>query len=97
MRDDAQLRRTVLHRALHRPNLFLEGEREPMLLMLVVAGSLIVTSMNLVGICLGVLLWGVSVGAGRRMAKADPYMTKVYSRYLRYRRHYSARNTPWGG
>ena len=40
------LRRHAFHRVLHRPSLFLGGEREPVLMTAIIAGALAVTGMN---------------------------------------------------
>ena len=40
------LRRLPFHRVLHRPALFLGGEREPALMTLIIAGGLAVSGMN---------------------------------------------------
>ena len=89
------LRRLTFHRVLHRPNLFLGGEREPALMTAIVAGGLAVSGMNMVSFVVGAAVWFGSVPLLRWMAKADPQMTKVYLCQLRYRSYYPARSRPW--
>ena len=89
------LRRVPLYRVLHRPNLFLSGEREPTLAVAVVAGGLAVSGMNVVSFLVGAVLWCCSIPLLRWMAKADPQMTKVYLRHIRYRGYYPARSRPF--
>jgi type IV secretion system protein VirB3 len=72
------LRRLTFHRVLHRPSLFLGGEREPALMTAIVAGGLAVSGMNAVSFMVGAALWFVSIPLLRWMAKADPQMTKTY-------------------
>ena len=89
------LRRIAFHRVLHRPSLFLGGEREPALLTVIIAGGLAVSGMNAVSFLVGAALWFASIPLLRWMAKADPHMTKVYLRQLRYRGYYPARSRPF--
>jgi type IV secretory pathway TrbD component len=89
------LRRLTFHRVLHRPSLFLGGEREPVLVTAIVAGGVAVSGMNTVSFVVGTALWFGSIPLFRWMAKADPQMTKVYLRQLSYRGYYPARSRPW--
>ncbi len=58
------LRHTALYRALHRPNLFLGGEREPVMMTAIVCAGLAVSSLNLIAIAIGIVLW-LTFGSGR--------------------------------
>jgi type IV secretion system protein TrbD len=89
------LRRLPFHRVLHRPALFLGGERELALMTLIIAGGLAVSGMNLVSLVVGGILWFCSIPVFRWMAKSDPQMTKVYIRRLKYRGYYPARSRPY--
>lgn len=89
------LHRLPFHRVLHRPGLFLGGEREPALITAIVAGGLAVSGMNTVSFVIGITLWFGAIPILRWMAKADPQMTRVYLRQLRYRGYYPARSRPF--
>ena len=89
------LRRRPFHRVLHRSSQFLGGEREPALMTAIVAGGLALSGMNTVSFVIGAAVWFGSIPLLRWMAKADPQMTKVYLRQLRYRGYYPARSRPW--
>lgn len=89
------LRRLPFHRVLHRPSLFLGGEREPALMTLIVAGGLAISGMNTVSFLVGGTLWFSAIPVLRWMAKADPQMTKVYLRQIKYRGYYPARSRPF--
>jgi type IV secretion system protein TrbD len=89
------VRRLAFHRVLHRPSLFLGGEREPALMTLIIAGGLAVAGMNTVSFLVGAALWFSAIPLLRWMAKADPQMTKVYVRNIRYRGYYPARSRPY--
>jgi type IV secretion system protein VirB3 len=84
-------RRIAIHRSLNRAHLLLGGERSLVLTaglitaLLVFSGSISVTSL-----VLAVVFWSTSLWALVRMAKADPQMSQVYQRHLRYRAYYGA-------
>lgn len=89
------LRRTVLHRALHRPNLLMGGERELVMFSLLISGGLIVSALNLPSLIVGSVVWFCAIVGLRHMAKADPYMSSVYRRQLKYVPFYGPRSTPY--
>ena len=89
------LRRTPFHRVLHRPSLFLGGERELVLMTAIIAGALAVTGQNAPSFVVATLLWFGCIGIFRAMAKADPQMSKVYLRQLKFRGYYPARSRPY--
>jgi len=89
------LRETPFHRALHRPNMMLGGERTPMIVVISASGGLVAASMNLVALVAGVFICTFSVAALRRMAKKDPQMIKVYGRQRSYRPYYHPYSRPW--
>ena len=89
------LRHLPFHRVLHRPNLFLGGEREPTLLTLILAGGVAVSGMNTVSFLVGTALWFSAIPVLRWMAKADPQMSRIYVRHIKYRGYYPARSRPY--
>ena len=89
------LRRTQFFRVLHRPRLFLGGEREPVMMLAIVAAGLAVSGQNLVTLVVAGLLWFGCIGIFRQIAKADPQMSQVYLRQLRYRGYYAPRSRPY--
>lgn len=95
MSDEDVLRRTPMHRALHRPNLILGGERELVLSMLIICGGVGVSSINLVSATVAVVIYVISIGLLRMMAKADPHMSKIYQRQLQYGVYLPPRSTPF--
>lgn len=90
-----ELRRTQLSRALYRPNLFLGGERELVLVTAIVCAGIAVSSLNLVAIAIGMTVWGICIGLFRMMAKSDPMMARVYLRQIKTQRYYPARSRPF--
>ncbi|MDE9463114.1 conjugal transfer protein TrbD [Xenorhabdus bovienii] len=88
-------RQTPFHRALHRPQQIMGGERELMLFSMLVAGGLIVSALNLVATAIGLMLWLICVHALRKMAKSDPEMSKIYIRQLKYAHYYAPFSRPF--
>lgn len=88
-------RLTPFHRALHRPQQIMGGERELMLFSMLVAGGLIVSALNLVATLIGGMLWMICVYALRKMAQADPVLSKVYIRQLKYGHYYGPFSRPY--
>lgn len=94
MQDD-ELRRITIHRALNRPDLIAGCERELILAIGLITLALVVVALNLFAAITGVFLWLVSVAILRKMAKADPFMSKVYFRHIKYAPFYPAKSTPY--
>ena len=89
------LRRTAIRRALHRPNLILGGEREPVLVAAILCGGVAVSALNIVAAVTGLAVWLIAIGFLRMMAKSDPQMSKIYLRQLRYPAYLPARSRPF--
>ena len=89
------LRQTKMHRALHRPQLLLGGERELVLFSALIAGGISVASLNIVSAITGSIIWLFGIYALRRMAKADPMLSKIYVRHRKYSDYYPAFSRPW--
>ena len=89
------LRRTAMFRVMHRPRLFLGGEREPTLMIAMVAAGLAVSGQNLVTLLVAAGLWFGCIGLFRQVAKADPQMSRVYLRQLKYQGYYPPRSRPY--
>ena len=84
-------RRIAIHRSLNRPHLLLGAERSLVLLTgLVTALLLFSGNISVASISLAVTFWSGSFWALVRMAKADPQMSRVYQRHIRYRAYYNA-------
>ena len=89
------LRTVPIHRALHRPSLIMGAERELVLVTGLLAAILIVVALSLLSAAIGIALWSVGVAVLRQMGKADPMMSQVYLRHLRYQAYYPAHSTPF--
>lgn len=89
------LRKITVHRALNRPDLIAGCERELILAVGLITVALVVVALNIVAAIAGVFIWLVSIVILRKMAKADPFMSKVYLRHIKYSPFYPARSTPY--
>lgn len=89
------VKRIPIHRSLNRPTLLAGCERELLLITGLITVLLVVVAMNKVAALAGGVLWLVLVAALRQMAKADPMMSKVYLRHIRYRPFYPSHSTPF--
>lgn len=84
-----------VHRALSRPNLLLGADRELVLLTGLASVILIFVVLTWYAALFGVVVWTVTVGILRMMAKTDPMMRRVYLRHITYRHHYRPTSSPW--
>jgi hypothetical protein len=64
-------------------------------MMAIVAAGLAVSGQNLVALIVAAVLWFGCIGIFRQVAKADPQMSRVYTRQLRYRGYYAPRSRPY--
>jgi type IV secretion system protein TrbD len=89
------LRRTPLHRALHRPSLLLGCDRELVLGTGVMSFGVAIAALNLIAVVVGTVLWFACLALLRFMAQADPEMRQVYLRYIQYHSYYPPRSRPF--
>lgn len=89
------LRTIPIRRAGNRPNLFMGGDRELVMFSGLLAAILVFAAQDWLALFIGIVLWFVSLGILRLMAKADPQLRFVYLRQRRYKPYYSARATPF--
>ncbi len=82
----------MIHQSANRPNQILGGDRELVLVMLLISVALAFSLATLWGILLAVALWLGAVAVLQRMGKADPMLRQVYMRHIRYRAFYPAKS-----
>ena len=73
-----------------RPHLLLHAERELVLFSGIGAGCIIFSNMTIAGCLTGAALWFAILAILVRMAKADPMLSGVYLRHIRYQAYYPA-------
>jgi type IV secretion system protein VirB3 len=87
-----QPREVIFHQSANRPNQLLGGDRELVLVTILVSVSLGFSLATLWGIGLAVVFWIASIAVLQRMGKADPLLRQVYMRHIRYRSFYPAKS-----
>lgn len=92
--DGYSQRKIPIPQSLHRPSLLLGGERELVLITGLLSAVLIFITLSLPAIVMGLALWLMVIALLRRMAKADPILSKVYKRHIKYRGYYPAKSRP---
>lgn len=86
---------TPIHEALNRPILLMGGERQLVLMLMVIAGVFIISLANIWCAILGVTLWVIGQWALSKAATYDPQLSKTGPRSLRYRSYYPPSATPF--
>src|SRR5215472_14260421 len=85
-------REITIHQSANRPNQILGGDRELVLVSVLVAVSLAFSLASFWGVALSVGFWVSAVAVFQRMGKADPMMRHIYMRHIRYRSFYPAKS-----
>ena len=85
-------REIVIHQSANRPNQILGGDRELVLVTILVSVSLAFSLGTWWGICLSIVFWLSGIAVLQRMGKADPLLRQVYLRHIRYRPFYPAKS-----
>jgi type IV secretory pathway TrbD component len=85
-------REVIIYQSANRPNLLLGGDRELVLVTVMVAGGLAFSLATWWGVGVAVMVWIVSIAVLQRMAKADPLLRRVYLRHIRYTGFYPAKS-----
>jgi type IV secretory pathway TrbD component len=75
--DAAPLPFVPVDDALHRPNLFLGGERELALITAIACAGVGVSSLTVFGAVASLLVWSLCIGLFRLMAKSDVFLSAL--------------------
>jgi type IV secretion system protein VirB3 len=93
MHTEDKLQAIKVHAALNKPNLLLGGERELILMVGLFSALMIFIAMTWQTFFIGIALWVILSMLLRMMAKADPLMSKIYLRQLKYKNFYAAHSS----
>ncbi|HBT96762.1 MAG TPA: conjugal transfer protein TrbD [Desulfobulbaceae bacterium] len=91
-------RSVPIRQSLLRPELVLGGEREPVMssaLFAILVGTSGAASGQFLTVGLALAFYFAAVVLFRRMAKADPAMTKTWRRHIAYRNFYPSGSPYW--
>jgi len=72
------LRRIKIHKSINASILLFGGERDLMLMLILLCGALIFSSLTIVTTLIGLAVWAAGSIALRQMANIDPQMSKVF-------------------
>ena len=89
------LKSIKIHSALNKPNLLMGAERELILVVGLFSAMMVFIALTWETFIVGIVMWIVITTLLRMMAKADPLMSKVYLRQLKYNSFYPAHSTPF--
>jgi type IV secretion system protein TrbD len=82
----------VIHQSANRPNQLLGGDRELVLVTILVSVSLAFSLATFWGFVVAFAFWIAAIAVLQRMGKADPMLRQVYMRHIRYRPFYPAKS-----
>ena len=84
-----------IHQSLHRHAHVLGAERELVMTSALIALLVGVGGLTAVSIVSAAVFWLVTLFALRRMAKADPIMSRVWLRHIKQQEFYPAKASRW--
>lgn len=85
-------REVLIHQSANRPNLILGGDRELVLVAIMIAFAVAFSLAAWWGVAVSAAFWVGSMAALQRMGKADPLLRHVYLRHVRYAAYYPAKS-----
>jgi len=88
-------RTLAIHQSLHRHTHVLGAEREPVMTAALIAFLVGVGGMTAISAISAISFWIIAVVALRRMAKADPVMSRVWLRHIKQQDYYPAKASRW--
>lgn len=88
-------RRIRVNQSGMRPTLLMGGDRNLMLLLLIVCGWFILGLQTRYSIAFGIIAGFLGVIALRKLAAYDPLFHRVYMRHIKYRAQYRSHSRPW--
>lgn len=89
------MRTLPIHQSLHRHNHVLGAERELVMTSALIAFLVGVGGLTALSMLSALVFWLLAVFALRRMAKADPVMSRVWLRHVKQQLFYAAKSGRW--
>lgn len=90
-----EARKIAVHQSLQRHNFVMGAERELVMSSALIALLVGVGGLTLISGIAAAVFWIISVFVLRRMARADPIMSKVWMRHVKQNDYYSAKASRW--
>ena len=88
-------RHSPIHQSLHRHNLVLGAERELAMSSALIALLVGIGGVTVISGIAAFVFWIAAIFVLRRMARADPLMSKVWMRHVKQQDLYSAKASRW--
>ena len=92
MENTDRSREVLIHQSANRPNQIMGGDRELVLMTILISVSLGFSLASFWGVALAFAWHLAAMAVLRRMGKADPLLRHVYFRHIRYRPFYPAKS-----
>lgn len=90
-----EVRKIAVHQSLQWHNFVMGAERELVMTSALIALLVGIGGLTLLSGAAAAVFWIVAVFVLRRMAKADPIMSKVWMRHVKQNDFYSAKASRW--
>lgn len=90
-----EVRKIAVHQSLQRHNFVMGAERELVMTSALIALLVGIGGLTLLSGVVAAVFWIVAVFVLRRMAKADPIMSKVWMQHVKQNDFYSAKASRW--
>lgn len=90
-----EIRHAPIHQSLHRHNLVMGAERELTMGSALIALLVGVGGMTIISGIAALVFWVIALFVLRRMARADPQMSKVWMRHIKQQDFYNAKASRW--
>ncbi len=90
-----EVRKIAVHQSLQRHNFVMGAERELVMTSALIALLVGIGGLTLLSGVVAAVFWIVAIFVLRRMAKADPIMSKVWMRHVKQNDFYSAKASRW--
>ena len=90
-----EARKIAVHQSLQRHNFVMGAERELVMSSALIALLVGIGGLTLISGIAAAVFWIISVFVLRRMARADPIMSKVWMRHIKQNDDYSAKASRW--
>ena len=88
-------REIILNQALTQPDHLWGVERELVLVFLVTTIAMVALSSDIWPRIFALVIWFTCFGCLKMMASADPIMSRIYIRHIKYKQYYSAQSSPF--
>lgn len=76
------LKKTIIHKSLYRPNLFVGCELMPFTILILVCGILVIVNQNIITFCLTFIFYLLNIIFIRKINESDAQFFECITRYI---------------